>query len=101
MKELKEQEITVDDARFKHIYEMIESKFKETTLKLEQQLAEERAACVKAEKKAKAAKKEHEKAEKKNKELRRQKDEELRRKEEHWRQREEGLRIAGFGCSIM
>ncbi|KAI3807084.1 hypothetical protein L1987_23006 [Smallanthus sonchifolius] len=73
----------------------VDSKLKETALKLEQQLAEERAACVKAEKKAKAPQKKSDdkkrklkeklvKAEKKNKEIQQQREEERRRNEGHW-----------------
>ncbi|KAI3763086.1 hypothetical protein L1987_53536 [Smallanthus sonchifolius] len=75
-KELKEHEVSLDDERFKYIYELVESKLKETTLKLEQQLAKERTAYVKAEKKAKDAQKksDEEKLEKaeKNKEIHQQ-----------------------------
>ncbi|KAK1427538.1 hypothetical protein QVD17_16225 [Tagetes erecta] len=54
---LKGHDVSLDDERFKHIYEMIESRLKETHLKLERQLAEERVALSKAEKKAQAAQK--------------------------------------------
>nr|GEU88002.1 hypothetical protein [Tanacetum cinerariifolium] len=60
IKELEDQETSIHEKKFKRVYDMVESKLKQTTLKLEQQLEEEQAARVKAEKKAEAAKKEAE-----------------------------------------
>ncbi|KAJ1392793.1 P-loop containing nucleoside triphosphate hydrolase [Sesbania bispinosa] len=75
------------DDQLKRITEMVESKLREATTRLEQQLAEEQAARLKAEETAALAQK--------------RSDDEIRKLREHLEQAHEQLRIKQDRCSIL
>uniref|UniRef100_A0A9I9CKX8 AIG1-type G domain-containing protein n=1 Tax=Cucumis melo TaxID=3656 RepID=A0A9I9CKX8_CUCME len=87
--ELKEQMHRSYDEQLKRITEMVESKLRETTMRLEQQLAEEQAARLKAEENAQHAQ--------------RKSNDEIRQLREHLQKAEEELRKRGesSNCAIL
>ncbi|XP_004150153.1 immune-associated nucleotide-binding protein 9 [Cucumis sativus] len=89
LKELKEQMHRSYDEQLKRITEMVESKLRETTMRLEQQLAEEQAARLKAEENAQHAQ--------------RKSNDEIRQLREHLQRAQEELRKRGesSNCAIL
>ncbi|KAA0067606.1 hypothetical protein IC582_021840 [Cucumis melo] len=87
--ELKEQMHRSYDEQLKRITEMVESKLRETTMRLEQQLAEEQAARLKAEENAQHAQ--------------RKSNDEIRQLREHLQKAQEELRKRGesSNCAIL
>lgn len=85
--EMKTQMQLAHDEQLKRIVEMVETKLREATTRLEKQLAEEQAARLEAEEKAMRAQK--------------RSDDEIRKLREHLEKAQEELRKRGDRCAIL